>query len=79
MVQKPNFDQAPLVSAVRRQISEFEANLVHRASSRTARTTQKNPFSKKKYLKFGVKVACSISFTRLKQKGCGLEVKPGLC
>jgi hypothetical protein len=30
-----------------RQISEFEASLVHRVSSRTARTAQRNPFSKK--------------------------------
>jgi hypothetical protein len=29
-----------------RQISEFEASLVYRASSRTARTTQRNPVSK---------------------------------
>jgi hypothetical protein len=31
-----------------RQISEFEASLVYRVSSRTARATQKNPVSKKK-------------------------------
>jgi hypothetical protein len=30
-----------------RRISEFEANLVYRVSSRTARATQRNPFSKK--------------------------------
>jgi hypothetical protein len=30
-----------------RQISEFEASLVYRVSSRTARTTQRNPVSKK--------------------------------
>jgi hypothetical protein len=29
-----------------RQISEFEASLVYRASSRTARTAQRNPVSK---------------------------------
>jgi len=29
-----------------RQISEFEASLVYRMSSRTARTTQRNPVSK---------------------------------
>jgi CelD/BcsL family acetyltransferase involved in cellulose biosynthesis len=29
-------------------ISEFEASLVHRVSSRTARATQRNPVSKKK-------------------------------
>jgi hypothetical protein len=31
-----------------RQISEFEASLVYRVSSRTARDTQKNPVSKNK-------------------------------
>jgi hypothetical protein len=31
-----------------RRISEFKAGLVYRVSSRTARTTQKNPVSKKK-------------------------------
>jgi hypothetical protein len=30
-----------------RRISEFKANLVYRVSSRTARTTQRNPVSKK--------------------------------
>jgi hypothetical protein len=29
-----------------RRISEFEAGLVYRVSSRTARATQRNPFSK---------------------------------
>jgi hypothetical protein len=31
-----------------RQISEFEANLVYRVSSRTARAIQRNPVSKNK-------------------------------
>jgi hypothetical protein len=31
-----------------RQISEFEANLVYKMSSRTARATQRNPVSKNK-------------------------------
>ena len=31
-----------------RQISEFEASLVYRVSSRTAKATQRNPVSKKK-------------------------------
>jgi hypothetical protein len=31
-----------------RRISEFEASLVYKVSSRTARTTQRNPVSKKK-------------------------------
>jgi hypothetical protein len=30
-----------------RRISEFKASLVYRVSSRTARATQRNPFSKK--------------------------------
>jgi hypothetical protein len=30
-----------------RQISEFEASLLYRVSSRTARATQRNPASKK--------------------------------
>jgi hypothetical protein len=30
------------------QISEFEASLVYKVSSRTARATQRNPVSKKK-------------------------------
>jgi hypothetical protein len=31
-----------------RQISEFEASLIYRMSSRTARATQRNPVLKKK-------------------------------
>jgi hypothetical protein len=31
-----------------RRISEFEASLVYKVSSRTARATQRNPVSKKK-------------------------------
>jgi hypothetical protein len=31
-----------------RQIAEFEASLVYKVSSRTARATQRNPVSKKK-------------------------------
>jgi hypothetical protein len=31
-----------------RRVSEFEASLVYRVSSRTARATQRNPVSKKK-------------------------------
>jgi hypothetical protein len=34
-----------------RQISEFEASLVYRVSSRTARATQRNPVLKKKILR----------------------------
>jgi hypothetical protein len=35
------------------RISEFEANLIYRVSSRTARTTQRNPVSGKKKSTFG--------------------------
>jgi hypothetical protein len=42
----------PLIPAFRRQrqvdLCEFKASLVYRASSRTARATQRNPVSKKK-------------------------------
>jgi hypothetical protein len=41
----------PLIPALGRErqvISEFEASLVYRESSRTARATQRNPVSKKK-------------------------------
>ena len=41
----------PLIKALgrqSRQISEFEASLVYRMSSRTARATQRNPVLKKK-------------------------------
>jgi hypothetical protein len=34
-----------------RQISELEASLVYRVSSRTARATQRNPVSKNKKMK----------------------------
>jgi hypothetical protein len=37
----------PLISALRR-MSELEANLFNRVSSRTAMSTQRNPVSKKK-------------------------------
>jgi hypothetical protein len=45
-----------------RQISEFEASLVYRMSSRTARATQRNPVLKNKK-------------TSNKQKGCGEHYK----
>ena len=38
----------PLLGSGGRKISRFEANLVYRLSSRTARTTQRNPFLKTK-------------------------------
>jgi hypothetical protein len=47
----------PLIPALRRQsrgrrISEFEASLVYRVSSRTARATQRNPVLKNKTNRF---------------------------
>jgi hypothetical protein len=36
----------PLIPAPGRQISEFEASLVYKVSSRTARAIQRNPVSK---------------------------------
>jgi hypothetical protein len=44
----------PLITAIGgrgRQISEFEASLVYKVSSRTSRVTQRNPFSKNKQRK----------------------------
>jgi hypothetical protein len=38
----------PLIPALGRQISEFEASLVYKVSSRTARAIQRNPVSKNK-------------------------------
>jgi hypothetical protein len=38
----------PLISALGRQSSEFEAGLVYRVSSRIARATQRNPVLKNK-------------------------------
>ena len=44
--------RTPLIPVLRRQrqanLSDLEASLVYRASSRTARATQRNPVSKKK-------------------------------
>jgi hypothetical protein len=42
-----------------RQISEFEASLVYRVSSRTARAIQRNPVSKNKTIK-KVNPKCSV-------------------
>jgi hypothetical protein len=42
------FNPSKLSGGRGRPISEFEASLVYRVSSRTARATQRNPVSKKK-------------------------------
>jgi hypothetical protein len=41
----------PFLGGRGRQISEFEASLVYKVSSRTARATQRNPVSKKTKIK----------------------------
>jgi hypothetical protein len=55
MLENFNWDwwrwRTPLIPALGRQrqgISEFEASLVYKVSSRTARATQRNPVSKNK-------------------------------
>jgi hypothetical protein len=46
-----------------RRISEFEASLVYRVSSRTARTTQRNPVSKnQKKKKKKKKKKCKVPY-----------------
>jgi hypothetical protein len=40
------FNPTPLMPGRSRRISEFEASLVYRGSSRIARATQRNPVSK---------------------------------
>jgi hypothetical protein len=49
-----------------RQFSEFEASLVYRVSSRTARATQRNPVSKNKQTKQNKKeiILCKLSLSR---------------
>jgi hypothetical protein len=62
----PGIWYAPLIPALgqSKQILEFEASLVCRASSRTARATQRNPVSKNqinnKFL-LSVLVVCALS------------------
>jgi hypothetical protein len=46
-----------------RRVSEFEASLVYRMSSRTARATQRNPISKKiKKLKLKINLAVFLMY-----------------
>ena len=51
-----------------RRISEFEASLVYRVSSRTARTIQRNPVSKKKKKKTGKKTPETTTKTDISGK-----------
>jgi hypothetical protein len=48
-----------------RQISEFEASLVYRVSSRTARATQRNPVRKKKKGGWGVGGSRRVRITKI--------------
>jgi hypothetical protein len=65
----------PLIPALGRQgrqISEFEASLVYRVSSRTVRATQRNPVSKRN--KTDKKKKCPERPE--KSMGCGLQGDP---
>jgi hypothetical protein len=53
----------PLIPALGRQISEFEATLVYRVSSRTARATQRNSV-----LKNQNQIIIIINFFKLKKR-----------
>jgi hypothetical protein len=48
MITAGQWWRTPLIPALGRQISEFQASLVYRVSSRTARAIQRNPVSKTK-------------------------------
>jgi hypothetical protein len=58
----------PAVGGRGRQISEFEASLVYRVSSRTARATQRNPVLKKEKKK-RKKLGKHFSFVAIWKKG----------
>ena len=66
-----------------RHISEFEASLVYRVSSRTARTTQRNPVSKNKKEKGNPTciwhILCTqldtLAFEKSTKCGCGYKYK----
>jgi hypothetical protein len=50
LYDKMNGKAVPLISALRgrgRQISDLDANLIYRASSKTSKDTQRNPVSEK--------------------------------
>jgi hypothetical protein len=50
-----------------RQISEFEASLVYKVSSRAARATQRNPVSEKKTKKQKNKKTRAVTKTSIKR------------
>jgi hypothetical protein len=51
------------------QISEFEASLVYKVSSRTARATQRNPVSKKQTNKQKTKTKTKKERKKRREKG----------
>jgi hypothetical protein len=55
-----------------RRISEFEASLVYKVSSRTARAVQRNPVSKTKQKKEIVKIVPFVQIMAIKKirNGC---------
>jgi hypothetical protein len=52
-----------------RRISEFEASLVYRVSSRTARATQRNPVSKNQKIKQKQKSTCYLTLPQDSHQG----------
>jgi hypothetical protein len=50
-----------------RRISEFEASLVYKVSSRTARATQRNPVSKSQK----IKIKMNVRYIKKKKKNVG--------
>jgi hypothetical protein len=55
-----------------RRISEFKASLVYKVSSRTARTTQRNPVSKQNKTKQNKKTNLTIQVTNARSSRRGL-------
>jgi hypothetical protein len=65
-----------------RRISEFEASLVYKVSSRTARATQRNPVSKKKFLvwcQYPFKVAHDGNLGSRRPKGISSHPNKSVC
>jgi hypothetical protein len=65
-----------------RRISEFEASLVYKVSSRTARATQRNPVSKNQKNKKVKEFEVTSSYRRVRNQpgvqGLNLKIKAGL-
>jgi hypothetical protein len=67
------FNPSPWEGGRGRQISEFEASLVYRVSSRTARAIQRNPVLRKKKKK---KVEYRAPLCRWQFLGCSMASLP---